>query len=101
MWLSPVSGDLRALESGSLGVCCLPVSSGAEGLEVSRARLSPPGEEAPLGCATQLPGRRSGRASPGRCRPSPGGPAVIGGRGLRALTPYVSVQTTSALVLQT
>ena len=50
----------------SLGVCCLSASSGAEGLEVSEGRLYPLQEEAALVCATQLPGRRWGRASPDR-----------------------------------
>lgn len=60
----------------SLGVCYSTASSGAEGLEGSKDGLCPPEEGAPLGCATQLPGRCSGRAGPSRCPLSPGGPAV-------------------------
>lgn len=76
----------------SLGVCCLSASSGAEGLEVSEGRLCPLQEEAALVCATQLPGRRWGRASPDRLPLSLGGPAVSGSWGLRASAPQALVQ---------
>lgn len=78
--LSALGNVISALAEGtgllSLGVCYSSASSGAEGLEGSKGGLCLPEEGAPLGCATQLPGRRSGRAGPSRCPLSPGGPAV-------------------------
>ena len=75
MWPSPVSGDIRGSCTWESGACLCPL--GAEGIEVSKGRLCPPEEEAITVCATQLPGRHSGGASPGRCPLSLGWPVSV------------------------